>query len=137
MRPSRRAALALTLLLAGACGGGGTPAASAPVPAPAVTTPAAPGTALTGTVGEHDAFTIALVDGAGAPVTTLAPGSYRLTVKDLSQIHDFHLSGPGVDRATGVADTTVTVWSLTLTAGTYTFVCDPHRSSMKGSFVVT
>jgi plastocyanin len=28
-------------------------------------------------------------------------------------------------------------WTVTLKAGKYTYVCDPHASFMKGSFTVT
>ena len=110
---------------------------------PATTTPAAgssvvaSGSVLTGTVGQGDAFVITLVDSAGAPVTSLKAGSYTVKVKDESSKHDFHLTGPGVDEKTGVPDTTEATWTVKLSAGTYTFVCDPHAARMAGSFTVT
>jgi hypothetical protein len=91
---------------------------------------------LVGNVGANDAFTISLADPNGAPVQHLGPGTYTLVVHDQSQIHDFHLFGPGVNVATdvnGVGDSTFTV---TLADGIYRFVCDPHATVMKGEFAV-
>ena len=110
---------------------------------PASTTPAvgagavAAGSVLTGTVGQGDAPVITLVDSAGAPVTSLKAGSYTMKIKDESAKHDFHLTGPGVDEKTGVPETTEATWTVKLSAGTYTFVCDPHAARMTGSFTVT
>jgi plastocyanin len=97
----------------------------------------AAGSVLTGTVGQGDAPVITLVDSAGAPVTSLKAGSYTVKVKDESTKHDFHLTGPGVDQKTSVPETTEATWTVKLSAGTYTFVCDPHAATMKGSFTVT
>lgn len=116
------------LSLATACSSS-TPAAN-PAPAPA-------GSTLTASVGQGDAFVITLVDSAGAPVTSLKAGSYTVKVKDESTKHDFHLTGPGVDEKTGVPETTEATWTVKLSAGTYTFVCDPHAAKMTGSFTVT
>ena len=97
----------------------------------------ADGGQLVGTVGTNDAFTIGLVDGGGAPVRNLDPGTYTLLVHDRSALHDFHLSGPGgVDVATDVEGTGDQTFTVTLVAGTYTFRCDPHATTMKGSFTV-
>ena len=57
-------------------------------------------------------------------------------MRDRSRFHDFHLRGPGVDRATTVAFRGTVTWTVTLTAGVYTFVCDPHASVMHGTFGV-
>ncbi len=94
---------------------------------------AADATALAGTVGPG--FTISLTKG-GKAVKTLKPGAYTITVNDKSSIHNFHLSGPGFNKATSVAKSGKTTWNVTLKAGTYKYVCDPHASSMKGSFKV-
>lgn len=67
---------------------------------------------------------------------TLPAGTYSVTVVDKADSHNFHLMGPGVDKASGVAEASVDTWSVELTKGTYTFVCDPHAGSMKGSFKV-
>ena len=92
-------------------------------------------TKLTGTVGPG--FTITLKKGT-AKVKTLKAGSYKITVSDKSNIHNFHLKGPGVNKiitATPFKGTkTVTV---KLKKGTYKYVCDPHASFMHGSFKVT
>lgn len=95
---------------------------------------AAQGTSLKGTVGPG--FTITLKDSNGANVSHLDPGTYAVTVDDLGVDHNFHLSGPGVDNATGIDETGSVTWTVTVTDGTYTFVCDAHASTMKGSFTV-
>jgi plastocyanin len=89
---------------------------------------------LTGTVGPG--FTITLKSGSAA-VTKLAPGSYTIVIHDKSKIHDFHLTGPGVNKSTTVPAVTTVTWKVTLKKGTYKFVCDPHKSFMKGSFTVS
>ncbi len=87
---------------------------------------------LTGTVGPG--FTITLKRG-GKKVTAVKAGAYSITVADKSNIHNFHLIGPGVNKeitAIGFVGTkTVTV---RLKKGTYRFICDPHLTVMKGSF---
>jgi hypothetical protein len=69
-------------------------------------------------------------------VKSLEPGVYTVSVRDLSPIHDFHLSGPGVNKVTSVAKAGTATWILTLRRGRYRFVCDPHRTIMHGSFDV-
>src|SRR5215203_5036251 len=88
-------------------------------------------TALTGSVGPE--FTITLTDAQGNRVTTLPEGDYTITVKDLSEFHNFHLIGPGVNEATDVEKTGTVTWNVHLGNGTYTFQCDPHASQMKGT----
>ncbi len=76
-------------------------------------------------------------------------GKITLTINDKASSHNFHLRGPGSKEVaavkkgkavkkvdTGVGTTGTTSFTVTLKAGKYTFVCDPHASSMKGSFVV-
>lgn len=90
--------------------------------------------ALTGTVGPG--FSISLTDASGSPVTHLDPGAYTVVVHDLSGIHNFHLSGPGVSQLTDVEGTGDSTWAITVQDGaTYTFVCDVHPS-LKGTFTV-
>ncbi|HEX3291623.1 MAG TPA: hypothetical protein VHR46_09545, partial [Gaiella sp.] len=67
---------------------------------------------------------------------TLQPGAVEIEVKDLSEEHNFHLSGPGVDLATGVETTGATTFRTTLVDGRYRFVCDVHPSRMVGTFDV-
>jgi plastocyanin len=88
---------------------------------------------LTGPVGPG--FTITLKN-HGKTVKTLAPAKFQFVIQDKSSIHNFHLTGPGVNRKTSVGGTGTTKWTLTLRKGTYRFVCDPHKTSMKGSFIV-
>ena len=87
-------------------------------------------------VGENDSFTISLTDATGGRVTHLDPGDYTIKVDDLSAEHNFDLTGPGVDKSTGVTDIGQQTWNVTFTNGTYKFQCDPHFSIMKGSFTV-
>ena len=70
--------------------------------------------------------------------TSVAPGSYELEVEDLSDAHNFHLTGPGgVDVSTDVAGEGAESFTVELEAGTYEFVCDPHASTMNGTIEVT
>ena len=95
-------------------------------------------TTLTGTVGPG--FTIRLVDGSGNSVRHLDPGAYTIHVVDKSPEHNFHITGPGVDRATEIGETveetgTIT-WDVTFQDGRYHFQCDAHASTMFGDFAV-
>jgi plastocyanin len=103
------------------------PAATSALAAPAANT-------LVGTDGPG--FTITLTQG-GKKVTTLKAGAYTIKISDKSNIHNFHLTGPGVNKKTSVAAVANTTWKVTLKKGTYKFVCDPHLTIMKGSFKVT
>jgi len=87
---------------------------------------------LVGTVGPG--FGIFLKDSSGAAVTHLDAGTYTLLVHDLSEEHNFHLTGPGVDVATDVAFTGDQTFTITVTNGTYNYVCDVHSSTMHGRF---
>ena len=68
---------------------------------------------------------------------TVKAGTYTITVRDRSNIHNFHLIGPGVDKSTSVAGVKTSTWTVKLKRGTYRFVCDPHASIMKGTLKVT
>lgn len=90
---------------------------------------------LVGTVGPG--FTITLKDGSGQKVTKVKPGNYAIRVTDKASIHDFHLTGPGVNKViTSVGFTGTKTVAVALKKGKYTYVCDPHASLMKGSFTV-
>lgn len=89
---------------------------------------------LTGVVGPG--FTIRLTDSTGAAVKHLDPGTYTIQVQDLSDQHNFHLTGPGVDEATDVETTGTVTWTVTFTDGSYHFQCDPHHTTMFGNFTV-
>jgi plastocyanin len=88
---------------------------------------------LTGADGPG--FTISLKN-RGKSVKVLAPATYNFVISDNSDIHNFHLTGPGVNRKTSVGGTGTTRWTLILRKGTYHYVCDPHATTMKGSFIV-
>jgi Copper binding proteins, plastocyanin/azurin family len=90
-------------------------------------------TRLNGTVGPG--FTITLKKGS-TKVSRLQAGSYTLRISDRSSAHNFHLTGPGVNRRTSVSGSGTTTWNVRLRRGTYRYVCDPHASSMKGAFTV-
>jgi plastocyanin len=84
---------------------------------------------LTGTVGPG--FTISMNK------KTVKAGTYAITIHDLASIHDFHLTGSGVDKKTSVSGMGTTKWTVKLKKGTYHFVCDPHRTIMHGVLKVT
>jgi len=89
---------------------------------------------VNGSVGPG--FTISVKSG-GKKVSTLAPGTYRLTVTDRSSSHDFHLMGPGYNKAiTSVGFKGTKAVTVNLRKGTYRYQCDPHASIMHGSFRV-
>jgi hypothetical protein len=89
---------------------------------------------LFATVGPE--FTISLRNAQGQAVTQLDPGPYRIVVRDEGDFHNFHLSGPGVNVATGVGAIETVTWDVTFVEGRYTFFCDPHATSMRGAFTV-
>ena len=91
---------------------------------------------VNGTVGPG--FTIGLTM-QGKKVTKLRAGTaYRFVISDRSSSHDFHLSGPGLNRVlTGVGYTGTKRFVLRLKKGSYTFVCDPHSGFMHGGFQVS
>ena len=89
---------------------------------------------LVGTDGPG--FTITLVKGT-KKVSSLKAGKYMITVRDKSNIHNFHLRGPGLNKATSVSFVGNKTWTVTLRKGIYRYVCDPHATSMKGSFRVS
>jgi plastocyanin len=92
-------------------------------------------TRLIGTVGTNDSFTISLTTAAGNPVRDISPGTYEIEVRDRSDMHNFHLSGPGVNRSTSVDFVGTVTWTVTLAdESRYEYVCDPHESQMNGSF---
>lgn len=64
-------------------------------------------------------------------------GKIKLTVSDKSGIHNFHLTGPGVNVKTSVSAVGSKTFTVTLKKGTYRFICDPHAFSMKGSFKIS
>ena len=165
VRQSIRAAVVAVALVAATAGCGtdgqesasGPPAPSTAATAPAPTAGAEPTAApeaaplpseatgggsvplLEGQVGtaeDPEGFDLVLTDSSGAPVETLPAGDYDIRVQDLATLHNFHLTGPGVDETTPIPGTGEVVWRVTLKAGEYTAICDPHPD-MVTSFSVT
>jgi plastocyanin len=87
------------------------------------------------TASVSDPVNISLKMGS-AKVTSLKAGVYKIVVKDQAADHNFHLTGPGLNKSTSVSAKSTTTWTVTLKKGTYKFQCDPHASFMKGSFTV-
>ena len=100
----------------------------------AVAGPAGAATRLVATVGPG--FTITLKTTTGKRVTTLKRGTYTIVVSDRADDHNFHLKGPGVNKDSGVDAMGKKTWKVTLKRGSYTYVCDPHATSMRGTFRV-
>jgi plastocyanin len=91
---------------------------------------------LIGKVGPG--FTITLKTSAGKKVSTLKSGFYSLVVTDASNIHNFQIEGPGLDkRVTTVNFTGKKTVRIHLRKGKYKYYCQPHESSMFGFFKVT
>src|SRR2546423_10401302 len=70
-----------------------------------------------------DPVNISLTFG-GKNVSRLKPGKYTIVIKDSASDHDFHLTGPGLDRSTTTGGTGTWRWTVTLRKGKYTYVCD-------------
>ena len=123
--------LVLGLALAG-CGGDDNGGGEAIATTAASTTSGSSGggTTLNGSVGPGFDISLDGTDGITA-------GDYTLVVNDQSTAHNFHLTGPGgVDVSTEVSEEGEKTFDVTLVAGEYKFQCDPHASSMNGSFTV-
>ena len=118
-----RAAVALALLALAVALLGAANGAASPAQAPT----------LRGEVGPG--FEISLRNAQGARVTQLDPGTYVVRIEDQSEIHSFHLEGPGVDEQTGVEFTGTVEWTVTFGDGRYRYHCDPHPS-LAGTFTV-
>lgn len=104
----------------------GSVAAHGAVPQPLVAT--------VGTQASPDAYAISLTDASGAKVDHLDPGTYQVTVHDYATLHNFDLTGPGVAQSTDIVGTGDASWTITVTDGTYHYVCDVHPTLMHGSF---
>jgi len=136
-----RTAIAIGLVVAAlalaGCGGDDNDSAAPDTETTTTTTGTVPetGAVLNASVGPG--FEISLTIEEGESVETLAAGSYTLLTDDQSSIHNFHLTGEGVDVDTGVSESGTDSFEMTVTEGTYTFVCDPHAGSMNGNFEVS
>ena len=78
------------------------------------------------------------VERAGKDLKTIKAGTYRIKVEDKASSHNFHLTGPGLNKKTAVGFKGEATWTIKLKAGRYTYQCDPHAlRGMKGHFRVT
>jgi plastocyanin len=129
---------AVAALAAAGCGGGDETAETDTTATETTTDTggAATGTKLIGSVAS-DAFTITLTTEDGTNVTSLPAGDYTLQIVDQTDIHNFHLTGSGVDVMSEVGGQEDQEYDITLVAGTYHYQCDPHASTMSGDFEVT
>jgi hypothetical protein len=81
--------------------------------------------------------TITLKRGDGSTVNSVKHGTKTFIIRDRASNHNFHLTGPGVDRKTGVAFVGRRKWaSVQLSVGKYTFLCDVHPNTMRKTFTV-
>jgi hypothetical protein len=102
---------------------------------PAAAAPAQPRETLRAEVGPG--FTIFLRRADGTAVTHLDPGEYAIVVEDKAIEHNFHISGAGVDLFTSVENVETANWTVVFADGQiYRFQCDPHATTMRGSFGV-
>jgi plastocyanin len=80
---------------------------------------AVPGLAPAGTHSN----TLIGTDGPGFTITmskkTVKPGTYTIVVNDKSNIHNFHLTGPGVNKLTSIPWVGTKTWTVTLKKGVY------------------
>jgi hypothetical protein len=69
---------------------------------------------------------------AGRRVGSLAAGRYLFVVSDRSAVDNFHLTGPGVNRKTGVAARGTVRWTLRLKMGKHVYRSDAHAKLRRG-----
>jgi ABC-type phosphate transport system substrate-binding protein len=131
------ALLAVGVLAAAGCGGDDEESATDTDTTTETTTETTQaGSTLLGSVGPG--FEISVTTATRQAPGVLAPGSYELQVDDKSSAHNFHLTGPGgIDVSTEVGESGTETFQVELEPGTYSFVCDPHASSMNGSLEVS
>jgi plastocyanin len=109
-----------------------------PIAALAVALPTVASAKSAGLVGEVGPGFSIEVKQNGKDLKTIKAGTYTIKIEDKSSSHNFHLTGPGVNKSTTVAFSGKQTWTVKLTKGTYRYQCDPHASlGMKGSFRVT
>jgi hypothetical protein len=89
---------------------------------------------LLATVGPK--ATISLRSATGAALKTLKAGSYTITVRDRTKVHNFHLVGKGVNRKTGKAAVGTVTWNVKLVKGALRFFSDQSPTKVKGSVTV-
>ena len=90
-------------------------------------------TKLVLTAGPSEVITLRTA--AGRTVRQMKRGTYRITVRDRSRLHNARVRAPGYQRATTLAYVGTQQWRVKLArVGTFRFLCDPHASlGMRGS----
>ena len=91
--------------------------------------PPKPPVRLTGSVGPGARIAL-------SPRSGLSAGRATIVVRDRSRTENFHLVGPGVSKATGVAFRGTVTWKVTLRAGRYVFKSD-RTKALRGNFAVS
>jgi hypothetical protein len=84
-------------------------------------------TSLTGSVGPRKTISL-------KPRSAL-PGPATIAVNDRSGTDNFHLSGPGVNKKTGVKTRGRVTWNVNLAPGVYTYKSDKTKK-LRGSLIV-
>jgi hypothetical protein len=83
---------------------------------------------VAGAVGPRKTISVRPKNALAGPVT--------ISVNDRSKTDNFHLSGPGVNKKTGVAFRGRVSWKLNLAPGIYTYRSDKTKK-LRGTFTVT
>lgn len=86
--------------------------------------------------GKVTAKAIALNTASGSRVKSVVENTYKVTVSDSSNKQNFHLTGPGVNKKTGIRAKTRATWTVKLQPGKYTYRSDKNRR-LKRTFIVT
>jgi plastocyanin len=84
-------------------------------------------TSFTGSVGPKKTISL-------RPKTAL-PGPALITINDRSKTDNFHLTGPGVNKKTGLKTRGKATWTVTLVPGVYTYRSEKTKK-LRGSFIV-
>jgi hypothetical protein len=92
-----------------------------------LTRPTRPRAAPTRLSGRVATSRITLSNAAGSRATQVRAGRYRISVRDVSRTENFHLTGPGVNRKTGVRFRGTVTWTVSLKAGRYVYRSDRSR----------
>jgi hypothetical protein len=96
---------------------------------------APPTATLNGSVGPGQKISVRETSGAKATVLN-GITSVKLVVNDRSKTDNFHLTGPGVNKATGVKFRGRVTWNLKVSPGVYRYRSDRHKA-LRGSFSIT
>ena len=86
--------------------------------------------------GKVSAKVITLNTASGSRVKSVVENIYKLTVTDSSNKQNFHLTGPGVNKKTGIRAKARVTWTVRLQPGKYTYRSDKNRR-LKRTFTVT